>query len=206
MPSMLTLSGLCNSLTLCYACAVFALCCICTVLYLYLTVFGLCCIWTVFVLHCICNPLYVHSAVFALCCIWTLLRSTVFGLCWTRQFKVGAEGNYMCAAPRLWQLEICSTFTFKIIFTSPFIFSIFLWKREAQLKINCSTCHLVPQWKLNVGANLLRLHLLFKSICGLSVCRQPVRIPSSGDPTPQLKFAMKLHLGQTASWIRPKSH
>ena len=134
MPSMLTLSGLCNSLTLCYACAVFALCCICTVLYLYLTVFGLCCIWTVFALHCICNPLYVHSAVFALCCIWTLLRSTVFGLCWTRQFKVGAEGNYMCAAPRLWQLEICSTFTFKIIFTSPFIFSIFSLKEGGPAK------------------------------------------------------------------------
>ena len=93
-----------------------------------LTVFGLCCIWTVFALHCICNPLYVHSAVLALCCIWTLLRSTVFGLCWTRQFKVGAEGNYMCAAPRLWQLEICSTFTFKIIFPSFFQQCLSLWK------------------------------------------------------------------------------
>ena len=201
MPSMLTLSGLCNSLTLCYACAVFALCCISTWLYLDFAVFGLYLHSTVFVIHCMCTLLYLHSAVFGLCCAPLYLDFAGRG-----NLKSELREIICVPPPGSDSWRFAQFLPSKLFSLLPSFFPFFLWKREDQLKINCSTCHLVPQWKLNVGANLLRLHLLFKSICVLSVCRQRVRIPSSGDPTPQLKFAMKLHLGQTASWIRPKLH
>ena len=145
MHLLLALGGKCNRFTLrCIVldCAVFELYLRCAVFELYLRcavfelyLFALCCIWTVFVctvlyLNCIC----LHCAVFALCCIWT-----VFAMCYASLYlDFAGRGNLkselreiICEPPpRLWQLEICSTFTFKIIFHSFFCFSLEIYIKK----------------------------------------------------------------------------
>ena len=88
MPSLLTLAGLCNSLTLCSASTVFPL-----------------------------------SAVFPLCCAPLYLDFAGRG-----NLKSELREIICAPPPRLWQLEICSTFTFKIIFPSFFSNAFSPWK------------------------------------------------------------------------------
>ena len=102
----------------------------------------MCCIWTVFELWCI-------WTVFVLCCVSLYLDFAGRG-----NLKSELREIICAPPPRLWQLEICSTFTFKIIFPS------FFFQQCFSLKIYVS---------LSPNEHLLWLDLPFKSVC-VEVC------------------------------------